>query len=199
MQIDRGKTAVLALHWVVNVVKPEGFFGQWFAEPVARSGVFERTARVFEAARAGGVPVVYTRFVVPPGGGQLVTNTPVMEQVAASEMFRPDSPTVAVVPELAPVEGEMVVDSQKLSGLAGSDLPESLRERGVDTVVLTGGATNMTVEQTARHGVDLGFRVFVLRDCVTAATDEAHRASLANLEMLTTGVVDSGEFVAALG
>ena len=199
MDVDLRKTAVLGVHWQVNVIKPEGFFGSWFAEPVARSGVIERTGRVFEAARAAGVPVVYTRFVIHPDGGLVLRNTSVNEQVADSEQFRPGAPTVEIIPELSPQEGDIVVDNQRLSGLEGSDLPQLLGDREVDTLVITGVATNMSVESTARQGVDLGFRVFVLRDCVTSVTVEVHEASLANLEILTTGVVESEEFTAALG
>lgn len=198
MELDLGRSAVMGLHWQRNVVKPEGFFGAWFAEPVAGSGVIERTARVFAAARDAGIQVVYTRFVVPPDGGKLVRNTPVMAQVAESEQFRPESPTVAIIEELAPGEGDWVIDNQKLSGLAGSDLPDRLRAADIETLVLTGVATNLTVESTARHGIDLGFRVYVLRDCVATVAPAVHEASIANLEMATSGVVPSGEWFAAL-
>lgn len=198
MELDLDHSAVMGLHWQRNVVKPEGFFGAWFADPVAGSGVIERTARVIAAARDAGIPVVYTRFVVPSDDGQLVRNTPVMAQVAESEQFRPESPTVAIIDELAPGDGDWVIDNQKLSGLAGSDLPDRLRSAGVGTLVLTGVATNLTVESTARHGIDLGFRVYVLRDCVAAAAPAVHDASIANLEMATTGVIGSDEWFAAL-
>ncbi len=198
MELDLTRTAVMGLHWQRNVVKPEGFFGSWFADPVARSGVIKRTARVFEAARSAGILVVYTRFVVPPDGGGMVRNTATMAQVADSEQFLPDSPTVAIIDELAPDTDDWVIDNQKLSGLAGTDLPDRLRASGIDSLFLTGVATNLTVESTARHGVDLGFRVFVLRDCVTTAAAETHEASLANLEMATTGVLSSDEWIDAL-
>ncbi len=45
-----------------------------------------------------------------------------------------------------------IADNQKLSGLAGNDLPHWLTSRGITTVLITGVATNLTVEQTARHG-----------------------------------------------
>lgn len=199
MRINLDHSAVMGLHWQRNVVKPEGFFGGWFAEPVAQSGVIARTVRVLAAAREAGVPVIYTRFVVPPDGGQLVRNTPVMAQVAESEHFRPEAPTVAIIDELAPGETDWVVDNQKLSGLAGSDLPERLRQAGIDSLVLTGVATNLTVESTARHGIDLGFHVYVLRDCVATAAPAAHDASLANLEMATSGVIGSDEWLALVG
>lgn len=65
VHIDLGRSAVLALHWQVNVIKPEGFFGPMLSEPVARSGVVERAVRFHELARAAGVPVVFTRFTRP--------------------------------------------------------------------------------------------------------------------------------------
>ena len=52
---------------------------------------------------------------------------------------------------------------------------------------ITGVATNLTVEQTARHGTDLGFTVYVVSDCVAAADEATHAASLANLELTTAG------------
>ena len=50
---------------------------------------------------------------------------------------------------------------------------------------ITGVATNLTVEQTTRHGTDLGFTVYVISDCVAAAGEATHAASLANLELTT--------------
>jgi nicotinamidase-related amidase len=88
-------------------------------------------------------------------------------------------------------EADQVVDNQKLSGLAGNHLPGWLAEHGIDTLLVTGVATNLTVEQTARHGTDLGLTVHTVSDCVTAATDEAHHASLANLDLATAGHLTS--------
>jgi nicotinamidase-related amidase len=198
MRLVAAETAVLGLHWQVNVVRPEGVFGARYAAEVARAGVIARALEVHAAARRAGMLVVYTRFTVPVDGGQLVRNTPVMMQVADDPALRPEAPGSQLVPELASEPADLVVDNQKLSGLAGSELPRTLAERGIDTLVLTGVATNLTVEQTARHGTDLGFRVWVLADCCVADDPDVHRASLANLELTTMGVVDSRWFAAAL-
>jgi nicotinamidase-related amidase len=179
--------AVLALHWQVNVIKPEGFFGGMLAGPVARSGVVERAAAFHDAARTAGVPVIFGRFTIPEGEGGLVRNTGFMNAVgAAQESFRPDAPGAQLIKEMAE-QADDVVDTQKLSCLAGNDLAG----RGFDTVLLTGVATNLVVEQTARHGTDLGLTVHVVADCVTAATEEIHRASLANLDLVTAGCLGS--------
>lgn len=187
--IDPQRAAVLALHWQVNVIKPEGFFGPMLSEPVARSGVVERAARFHGSVRAVGVPVVFTRFTVPVGEGGLVRNTGFMRAVGgAQEAFRPDAVGAQLIAEMsAEAEPDLVVDNQKLSGLAGNDLPQWLAGRGIDTVFVTGVATNLTVEQTARHGTDLGLTVHTVSDCVTAATDSVHCASLVNLDLATAG------------
>lgn len=71
-------------------------------------------------------------------------------------------------------------------------------ERGIDKVLLTGVATNLTVEQTARHGTDLGLTVHPISDCVAAATDDAHTASLANLELTTAGCLTAEQALIAI-
>lgn len=199
MTLDPARTAVLALHWQVNVTKPDGFFGAMLAEPVARSGVITNAARFHAAARAAGVLVAYTRFTVPEGEGALVRNTGFMQAVAAAQLsFRPDAPGAAIIPELPVAETDLVVDNQRLSGLAASGLPDELSRRGIDTVLITGVATNLTVEQTARHATDLGLTVHVVSDCVTTATPEIHQASLDNLELTTAGCRTADALLAEL-
>lgn len=199
MTISPRRCAVLALHWQVNVTKPQGFFGAMLADPVARSGVIDRAAAFHDAAREAGVPIVFTRFTIPEGEGQLVRNTGFMHAVAgAQEAFRPESPGAAVIEEMGPDERDLVFDNQRLSGLAASALPDELRARGIDTLLVTGVATNLTVEQTARHGTDLGFVVHVVSDCVAAGDDGVHQASLANLEMTTAGSLSADQVLSQL-
>jgi biuret amidohydrolase len=84
-------------------------------EPVARSGVVERAVRFHQSMRAAGVPVVFTRFAVPVGGGGLVRNTGFMNAVGdAQEAFRPDAPGAQLIPEMRTLaEVDQVVDNQK--------------------------------------------------------------------------------------
>ena len=100
--VDPKCAAVLALHWQVNVIKPEGFFGSVLSEPVARSGVVQRAARFHESVRAAGVPVIFTRFTVPAGEGSLVRNTVFMKAVGdAQEAFRPDAVGSQLIAEMS--------------------------------------------------------------------------------------------------
>ena len=193
--MSRRDGAVLALHWQVNVIKPEGFFGGMLSEPVTRSGVIARAVRFHSAARQAGAELVFTRFTVPEGEGSLVRNTGFMRAVGdAQESFRPGAAGAQLIPEMSELAtNAYIADNQKLSGLAGNDLPRWLTSRGITTVFVTGVATNLTVEQTARHGTDLGFTVYVVSDCVAAADEATHAASLANLELTTAGCLTADD------
>ena len=191
---------MLALHWQVNVIKPEGFFGGMLAEPVAHSGVIGRAVEFHAAARAAGAQLVFTRFTVPEKSSSLVRNTGFMRAVGdAQESFRPYAPGARIIPEMSGLAaGAHVADNQKLSGLAGNAVVRWLLDRSISTVYVTGVATNLTVEQTARHGTDLGFTVYVVSDCVAAADVRTHEASLANLELTTAGCLAAEQALAQI-
>ena len=193
--MSRRDSAVLALHWQVNVIRPEGFFGGMLSEPVTRSGVVARAARFHAAARQAGAELVFTRFTIPEGEGTLVRNTGFMQAVGdAQESFRPDAAGAQLIPEMSELaRNAYIADNQKLSGLAGNDLPRWLTSQGITTLFITGVATNLTVEQTARQGTDLGFTVHVVSDCVAAVDEAIHAASLANLELTTAGCLTADD------
>jgi nicotinamidase-related amidase len=117
----------------------------------------------------------------------------------AQEAFRPEAPGAALVDDVGhDPQADTVSDNQRLSGLAGTDLPGRLAALAIDTVLITGVATNLTVEQTARHATDLGLHAVVVADCVAAADPAVHEASLANLALASEGCLTAAEVFEAL-
>ena len=90
-----------------------------------------------------------------------------------------------------------IVTHQRVGGFHDSELDEVLRGLGVDTVVFLGVATNASVESTARAASDLGYRVLVVSDACSAATPEAHAASLESLGLLAE-ITTADDLIAAL-
>ncbi|WP_144156272.1 cysteine hydrolase [Paraburkholderia sp. BCC1885] len=62
-----------------------------------------------------------------------------------------------------------------------SDLPDILRARDVDTVVIAGALTNICCESTARDAATQGYRVFFVSDATAALTDAEHTGALTSL------------------
>ncbi len=85
---------------------------------------------------------------------------------------------VRVIEDLAPQQGDIIVEKRMLSGFFGSDLEFTLRQKGIDTVIVTGVATWACVLKTAFDAAELGYRVMVPADCCSSPRLADHEAAL---------------------
>ena len=105
--------------------------------------------RLLALARRAGVPVFHIVHHGKPGG-----------------LFDPDGPMGAIIPALAPLEGESVIAKRLPNSFAGTDLHERTRATGRSELIVAGFMTHMCVSSTVRAALDLGWRTTV----VAAAT-----------------------------
>lgn len=84
-----------------------------------------------------------------------------------------------------------------VSAFARSKLEEILKQHGITDLILTGVATNMVVESTARAAVDKGYSVITVENGVTSFSEEVHQAALATLRSLGD-VAPAADVAAAL-
>jgi len=96
---------------------------------------------------------------------------------------------VEIVQELAPEEPDYVIAKRRYSAFFGTDLNVLLKGLGVDTLFLTGAATDVCVYATAIDAHQYDFFVRVIRDCVAGTSRAAHEAALAAIERLQHGAV----------
>lgn len=90
------------------------------------------------------------------------------------------TPGAEVIDELKPEPTDMILPKRRFSAFFKTDLDQQLRDRGVDTIVVTGITTEVCVLTTAMDGFCHDFYVFLLEDCTASQTPEVHQACLSS-------------------
>lgn len=85
---------------------------------------------------------------------------------------------VKVIEELDPRPSDVTVEKRMLSGFFGSDLDFTLRQKGAETLIVTGVSTWACVLKTAYDAVELGYEVVVPADCCASPSPEDHECAL---------------------
>jgi ureidoacrylate peracid hydrolase len=74
-----------------------------------------------------------------------------------------------------------------------------LEARGIDTLIVTGTATNVCCESTARDAMQMNYKIIFIADGNAAGTDAEHNATLNNMCVLFADIMTTGELVGFLG
>jgi nicotinamidase-related amidase len=109
------------------------------------------------------------------------------------------SPGAEIYEPVKPAQADIVVKKFRYSGFYGTQLENLLRALGRDTIAVTGVATNVCCDSTARDGAMRDFKVLFLSDCNASFSEEEQDATLKNFDKHFGVVMDSQTFVAKLG
>ncbi|MBI2184046.1 MAG: cysteine hydrolase [Thaumarchaeota archaeon] len=99
-------------------------------------------------------------------------------------------------PEFTPRTGEYIVDKHRYSAFIGTDLEIVLKAKNIKTLVITGTATNVCVESTARHGAMLDFHIIFLKDCTATYSKVLQESTETNMKNHFGTLATSGELIA---
>jgi nicotinamidase-related amidase len=206
---DAGRAALVIIDMQRDFLEPGGF-GAALGNDVSRlKGVVAPTRRLLEAARAAGMFVVHTREGHPPDLGDLPPAKRrrgrgalrIGDKGPMGRILVQGEPGHDIIPELAPIPGEAVVDKPGKGAFYATNLDLILRNRGITQLVICGVTTEVCVNTTAREANDRGYECLVLSDCTGSYFPEFHEQALRMMQA-QNGVVGwvspSHDLVAAL-
>lgn len=192
------KPALIVVDMQNGFCNAEGFMAQIGLAYEPSAEVIAPIRRLLGAARQAGMPIYFTRYSLNEDysdGGLLMEVFPTIRGTGGLVRGSWDA---AIVDELEPAEGEVVLDKTRYSAFYGTDLEDRLRAEGVDSLIVCGVTTNICVESTVRDAFFRDIRTIVPEDGTAAVTPELHESSLEDFRYGFGQVVSIAEIEEAL-
>jgi nicotinamidase-related amidase len=182
-----GQSVTLGSHPAVLVVD----FSCGFTDPECTLGAdmtaeVDGTKRLLDAARAKGLPVVFTTIGYEPSlkdGGLWLQKVPSLGELQIGGRW------VEIDPRLEPRDDETIVLKKGASAFFGTNLPSILVSQGVDSVILCGATTSGCIRATAIDLLQYGYPTLVPRECVADRAQAPHEANLFDINAKYADVV----------
>jgi maleamate amidohydrolase len=174
--IDPRRTALIAYDVCRRALTP--------ADPARRAvmrPVLDAWVSMIAAARAAGVPVIYTTPVSRSDGADVVL---LLTDLSAETGVPPltngieGTPEAGVPDEIAPRAADYVFLKRRPSAFYGTGIAELLHMLRRDTIIIGGGATNRGVETSVREAFNMDLATIVVRECCWSGDAAAHAYSL---------------------
>ena len=178
------RPAVLVVDFSCGFTDPECSLGSDCTTAV------EQTKRVLDAARAKGLPVIFTTIGFEPSlkdGGLWLQKAPSLADLQIGGKW------VEIDPRLEPRDDETIVLKKGASGFFGTNLASILVAQGVDSVVLCGATTSGCVRATAVDLLQYGWPTIVPRECVADRAQAPHEANLFDIQAKYADVLSLDE------
>lgn len=188
--LNARRSALLLIDLQRDFLDPRGYAARAGLDVARLRSVIVPALALRDAAREGGMKVIYTREGHRPDLSDCPGTKWMRSRAAGAEIGAPGPLGRLLVrgeyghdliDEFAPREGEPVVDKPGYSAFHQTDLDQLLRVAGIDTLIVCGVTTEVCVHSTVRAAVDLGYRCLVVGDACAASQSELQAPALAML------------------
>ena len=180
MSMNPATTAVVLIEYQNEFTSDGGVLHGAVAEVMDKTNMLANTKAVVAAARAAGATIMHAPITFAAGYNELSKHPyGILKGVVDGSAFVNGSWGAAIVDELAPQQGDIVIEGKRgLDTFASTNLDFILRSKGITTIVLGGFLTNCCVESTMRTGYENGYQVITLTDCTAATSVPEHENAI---------------------
>lgn len=178
-RIEPSSTAVLVIDVQNDFCSPDGAVEQAGRPLHGRADMVAKLQRLLAGARNAGAKVIFVQTIARSWTDSdpwlyRASDTPrtdtCREGTWGAEFF-----------EVAPIDGEPVIVKHRNSAFFNTALDSVLRTFKIQSLILTGTSTNVSVESTARDGIMRDYHIILAEDCSAARNVSAHESTLMNI------------------
>ncbi len=191
MKIDPKRTAILSLDVQNDLVA--------ITPGIGENRVLENIAAVIRAGRRTGAAVIHITASVRSDFRDIPQDNPLWIGIRQARAMIIGTLGAEIHPRVKPLKRELVLNKSCVDPFLTTNLGQALQNADANTLIVMGLWTNYVVEACARHASDMGFRVFVVRDCCASNSEENHAFAMDRILPTLSYVVGADEVLKALG
>ena len=173
--IDPNHTALLV--WDVQNLLVNGIFN--------KKEFLKELKSLIETARGKNIPIIYSKITPLPKDYESSFRTfmfmkrfKIKDPEKLPRFLVPGTPEAEIPSEVAPLDTDIIIEKNTASIFIGTNFENLMRNKGIDTILFTGIATEFGVASSARDSCNRGFYTVIVEDCVSSFNQKNHEMTL---------------------
>lgn len=169
----------------------------WDVQNLLVNGIFnkkeflKKLKSLIEIARIKNIPIIYSKITPLPKDYESSFRTymfmkrfRIKDPEKLPRFLVPGTPEAEIPSEVAPLDTDIIIEKNTASIFIGTNFEYLMRNKGIDTILFTGIATEFGVASSARDSCNRGFYTVVVEDCVSSFNQKHHEMTLEILKTI---------------